>query len=142
MYGYTENELRALDAADEAFAEVRKVAKNFAKKINATYNRSVNSWTSTSTFYTPLRDALRGNAMKTVEVHNLYDGWNECADNCAWEVQSHWNRMVRRLWLIEDYSLAYDARERVLKEVGRIVERWYELAADCAYETYLDEHAA
>lgn len=157
---YTDVELAALDAADEAFAEVMKVAERFAKEINCDYRRVSNSWTSYSSFDVPLFDS-RKTSWKPIEhfasefdgdayecAVQLVEAWNETIstlgkardayyaaidDPEAWYEGNHW---------IREIDLLYNDRDYLLNELGKIVETWYDSACDCAYEAYLEEHAA
>jgi len=158
---YTDIELAAMDAADEAFAEVRKVAERFAKEINCDYHRTVTDWTSYSSFSTPLFDKRHvswepvdhfccdfGNAEAYECAVALVEKWNsaivplkEKRDTCIWaridsetdNEYEYWDKQV---------DLVYDARAFLLEELGKIVETWYDSACDCAYEAYLEEHTA
>lgn len=155
---YTKIELEAMNAADEAFAEVRKVAEAFAKQTGMHYHRNVTCWTSGS-YFTPCDSSDK----RWSEVHDLYDGDNNEAIECAWEIEREWNAAISdlrkryddHLWGLvlsetcneRDY---YDRRsdedldehERLRDRMGKIVEKWYDSACEWAYEAYIEEHAA
>lgn len=158
---YTEIELAAMNAADEAFAEVRKVAERFAKEIDCDYRRNVTCWTSYSSFSTPLFDSRR-TSWEPIE-HFASDFDNSEAYECAIELVEKWNGAIVKLskrrdvcfWAMDDATtsaeyeywdrqcdLTYDARTHLLEELGEVVERWYDSACEFAYEQYLEEHAA
>ena len=160
MADYTKRELEALGKADEAFAEVRKVAEEFARQTGMRYHRNVNSWTSNSYFNTD----WRGRDNRWGEVHELYDGDNNEAWECSWELERKWNDAIKPLyeryddhvcgkalaetWNEEEYhdhriDECLNGHERLRDEMGRIVESWYECASEVAYEEYLlDEEVA
>lgn len=158
MVGYTDNELKALEKADEAFAEVRKVALEFAKQTGTHYRRNVTDWTSGSYFNTDY-DA---HDKCWNEVHDLYHGDNSEACECAWAIEDAWNTRIVALRDRYDGHLCglamaetdneyeyydrrtdedLDARSELRDEVGRIVENWYDSASECAYSEYLEEVA-
>jgi hypothetical protein len=156
---YTEIELAAMNAADEAFAEVRKVAERFANKINCNYHRTVTDWTSYSSFDVPLFSS-RHVSWEPVD-HFCCDFGNAEAYECAVALVEKWNSAIvplkekrdTRIWAridSETYNeyeywdkqvdLVYDAQTYLLEELGKIVEDWYDSASECAYEAYLEEH--
>lgn len=158
---YTDVELAAMDAANEAFAEVRKVAERFAKEINCDYRRNVTAWSSYSTFDVPLFDG-RHVSWEPVEHFCCDFGLSE-AYECAVQLVDKWNNAIvplkdkydtyfSELDDAESYGeceywqnqidIVYDARAYLLEELGKIVEDWYDSASDCAYESYLEEHCA
>lgn len=158
MIGYTKNELMAMDAADKAFAEVRKVAEEFARQTGMRYHRNVTCWTSGSYFTPRLGDTDE----RWNEVHDLYDGWNNEAYECAWAIEDAWNGRVTALRERLDGHLAgyvmaetdncadyydrridedYDEHEALRDEVGRIVEDWYDSAAECAWYECMEDVA-
>lgn len=158
MTGYTKRELEAMDKADEAFAEVRKVAEEFARQTGLRYVRTVNCYLSTSTFATRWPSADN----RWAEVHDLYHGDNNEAWECAWELEARWNDAIRPLYELYDKHLCgkafaetwneeeyHDRRlddclrahEKLRDEMGHVIERWYEPASELAYEQYLEEVA-
>jgi hypothetical protein len=140
MIGYTAQELKALDKADEAFAEIRKVADEFARQTNTVYSRTVNTWFSTSEFNNDWCKPFCWNS-----VSNLYDGWCNEAYECANEIEGKWNTLVANLrhkvtYAFEhdyDVDVIYAAHHTLREEIGRIVECWYDSASEVAYEEYL-----
>ena len=152
---YTENELKALEKADDAFNEVRKVALEFAKQTGTVYHRNVTCWTSGSYFYT----AFDEHDKCWNEVHDLYHGDNGEAYECAWAIEAAWNDRIAALDKRYDEHICglamaetdneydyydrrvnegLDARTELRDEIGRIVEDWYESASECAYSEYMD----
>lgn len=160
MVGYTKVELEAFDAADEAFREVKKVAEAFAKQINCDYRRTVTDWCSYSAFSTPL---FSGRRAKWAKVHNLYNGYNNEACECAWKIEEEWNKAISALirrsnrykaqrkvaetdreWDYYDSKISecLDAYDAILDNMGHLIESWYDCACDVAWEEYLAEHSA
>lgn len=158
---YTEVELKAMDSADEAFAEVKKVAESFAKQIGHDYCRRVTCWSSYSTFVKPFLKPAIWHRVSPEKMTASVD--NSEAIDCAWELADCWNSKIpglytkyigyRRLASRAKYdenaeyydnqaSLCVDAYDKILEECGEIVERWIDSACDFAYESYLAEHSA
>ena len=156
MVGYTEKELKAMDKADEAFAEIKKVAEEFAKQTNTTYYRGGNEWCSWSSFNKPYIGAL--NCWNKVKL--TYDG--DCSDayECMWQIETIWNRAIVKLsemldeyidkkWSAETYEEeewfdhkideVYEARREFLDLIAGIVEKWYDSACEFAYDEYMSE---
>lgn len=158
MIEYSKHELEAMGKADEAFAEVRKVALEFARQLGFNYHRNVTTWSSNSYFNT----SWRGKDNRWDEVHDLYHGDNDEACECAWEMEATWNAAIGPLYERYDKDLCghtfandwheeayYDRRldedfaahERLRDEMGGIIERWYDSASEAAYKGYLSEVA-
>lgn len=158
MIEYSKRELEAMDKADDAFAEVRKVADEFARQTALRYVRTVNCYFSTSTFVTRWPSADN----RWCEVHGLYHGDNNEAYECAQEIEATWNAAIGHLYDRYDKDLCghafandwheeqyYDKRidddlaanERLRDKIGGIIERWYDTASETAYEDYLCEVA-
>ena len=154
---YTNIELQAQDYADEAFREVVKVAKEFARQTGRRYVRSSNCWFSTSSFPVNYEDKdCWGKQWNPVT--SLYHGDNNEAWECALEVMDRWNYTVPALYekydldvctkslADDDATYAYydsqidldlDALDHIRDEIGKVVENWLDAAAEAAYDEFI-----
>jgi hypothetical protein len=156
---YSEIELKAQDYADEAFREVVKVAEEFARQTGRKYHRSSNCWFSTSSFPANYEDKDCWKKQWNT-VSTLYNGDNNEAYECAWEIERRWNELVPALndkydsdvWdkiltdddQLSDYydrqaDLDLDALDHIRDEIGKCVENWLDAATEAAYDEFIED---
>ena len=101
---YNEKELRAMDKADEAFAQVIEVGKRIATATDTRFHRGGNCWSSCNTWkrfdFTPGEDGKVGWWHSSYEYSDISipigDLWCGEAIEFAWAAETFWNERAAR----------------------------------------------